>query len=201
MIRKTMILLWMLFPVGAAAYHFNYGPKHEARERAYRRLCEIQAMEQVDEPEYAKIIEQYHLLSEDLPPDEEEMVRCQIRLAVCRARMEMLDLDKAVDELTRLLQETAALYGENARMTRAVREQLGKAFYYATWVLKTNNVPEDEWRPYAERSRQLFRFLAEWDKPLELECYQERVQSEFQKTLDSLPGADTVEQAQGGQGG
>ena len=67
----------------------------------------------------------------------------EIRLAVCKARLEMLDLATAIDELTRLLQETAALYGENAPLTRGVREQLGKAHYYATWVLKTNGAAEE----------------------------------------------------------
>ena len=41
MVRKALILLWMLFPVGVAAYHFNEGPKHEMRERAQVRLVKI----------------------------------------------------------------------------------------------------------------------------------------------------------------
>jgi len=36
-IRKTLILLWMLFPVGVAAYHFNEAPKQVMRERAHAR--------------------------------------------------------------------------------------------------------------------------------------------------------------------
>ena len=79
----------------------------------------------------------------------------------------MLELDRAIADLTRLLQETACAYGENARITRSVREQLGKAYYYATWTLKTNSAPEEEWLPFAERARQLFRYLAEWENPQE----------------------------------
>ena len=48
MIRKTLILLWMLFPVAVAAYHFNYGPKQVMRERAYRLLCEIRQLERAE---------------------------------------------------------------------------------------------------------------------------------------------------------
>jgi hypothetical protein len=184
MIRKTLILLWMLFPVGVAAYHFNYGPKQEARLRAYRLLREVQDLEQEQEPDWQAIIDQYNALIDELPLDEDPQVICQVRLAVCKARMEMLDLDKAIAELTRLLQETATVYGENARLTRGVREQLGKAYYYATWTLKTNNAPEDQWRPFAERARQLFRYLAELEDPQEFDRYEQRAQEEFQKALE-----------------
>ncbi len=184
MIRKTLILLWMLFPVGVAAYHFNFGAKQEARQRAYRLLCDIRQLEQEKEPDWQDIIDRYGKLIDELPPDEDSQVICQIRLAVCKARLEMLDLDKAVAELTRLLQETAVAYGENARITRGVREQLGKAYYYAAWTLKTNGAPEDEWRPFAERARQLFRYLAELEDPQEFGRYEDRVREEFQKALE-----------------
>lgn len=188
MVKKTLILLWMLFPVGVAAYHFNLGPKQTMRERAHLRLLEIRQLEQAAEPDWPEIINQYGEFTEELPPDEDPLVLHQIRLAVCKARLEMLDLSAAIGELTRLLQETAAEYGENARITRGVREQLGKAHYYATWVLKTNGAPESEWRPFAERARQLFRYLAELEDPGEFERYEQRVRQEFNETLENKPG-------------
>lgn len=183
MIRKGLILLWMLFPVAVAAYHFNYGSKQVMRERAYKRLCAIHDLERQEQPDWQEIIDQYGALADDLPPDEDSQVRCQIRLAVCKARMEMLELDRAIADLTRLLQEAAGAYGENAHITRGVREQLGKAYYQATWTLQTNGSPEEEWRPFAERARQLFRYLAEWENPREFRQYEDRVRQEFQKTL------------------
>jgi len=185
MIRKTLILLWMLFPVAVAAYHFNYGSKQVLRQQAYQRLGEIQRLERQAQPDWPKIVEQYAALSEELPPDEDPVVLCHVRLAVCKARLEMLDLEPAIAELTRLLQETASVYGENARITRGVREQLGKAHYYATWVLKTNGAPETQWRPFAERARQLFRYLAEWENPQEFQRYEQRVRQQFQKALQA----------------
>jgi hypothetical protein len=182
-IRKALILLWMLFPVGVAAYHFNDGQKQVMRERAYVRLQEIRRLEAEEEPDWPSIIEQYHELSAELPSGEDPLVLYQIRLAICRARLEMLDLETAIEDLTHLLQETATTYGENAPITRGVREQLGKAHYYATWVLKTNGAPETEWRPFAERARQLFRYLAELEDPVEFERYEERVRRQFDKAL------------------
>ena len=60
---------------------------------------------------------------------------------------------------------------------------MGKAHYYATWVLKSNNAPESEWRPFAERARQLFRYLAEWENPQELRHYEQRVREQFDKAV------------------
>lgn len=188
MIRKTLILLWMLFPVGVAAYHFNEGPKQVMRERAHARLLEIRELERVDEPDWPEIITKYSELVQELPPDEDPLVIYEIQLAVCEARLEMLDLDLAIQDLTRLLQETASEYGENAPITRGVREQLGKAHYYATWVLKTNGAAETEWRPFAERARQLFRYLAELEDPEEFERYEQRVRQEYEKALQRSPG-------------
>jgi len=187
-IRKTLILLWMLFPVGVAAYHFNEGPKQVMRERAHARLLEIRELERVDEPDWPEIITGYNELVQELPPDEDPLVLYEIQLAVCEARLEMLELDLAIEDLTRLLQETAAEYGENAQITRGVREQLGKAHYYATWVLKTNGAAETEWRPFAERARQLFRYLAELEDPVEFERYEERVRQEYDKALKRSSG-------------
>jgi len=182
-IKKTLVLLWMLFPVAVAVYHFNEGQKQQMREQAYLRLLEIRRMESADEPNWEEIINQYGLLAQELPPNEDPLVLYQIQLAVAEARLEMLDLDAVIGDLTRLLQETAMVYGENAPITRGVREQLGKAHYYATWVLKTNGAPESQWRPFAERARQLFRFLAELEDPDEFRRYESRVREEFGKAV------------------
>jgi len=183
MTRKTLILLWMLLPIAVAAYHFNFGPKQIARERAYVQLQKVRQLHQVEQPDWIEIIDQYNRLAEMLPPDEDPRVRLQIRLATCEARIEMLDLQTAIEELTALLQQSASEYGENAPLTRAVREQLGKSHYYATWVLKTNGAPESEWRPYAERARQLFRYLAELENPSQFQRYEQRAAEQFRQAL------------------
>ena len=103
MTKKTLVLLWMLFPVGVAAYHFNEGPKQMAREQAHARLLEIRRLAQEKEPDWEEIIRRYHELTAELPPDEDPLVLYQIRLAICEARLEMLDLATAIEDLTRLL--------------------------------------------------------------------------------------------------
>jgi hypothetical protein len=180
--RKFFTLLWLLCPVAALYYHFNEGQNQIAREKARIHIEAIREAEKAKEPDWAQIIEEYDKLSAELPKDERPLVRHQIRLAKAKARLELLDVAGSIDDLTLLLREAAQAHGDDAAITRAVREMLGKAYYYATYLLKTNGAAEEEWRPFAERTRQIFRFLAEHQEPGALAKYEERVQAEFEKT-------------------
>ena len=181
--RKFFTLLWLLFPVAVLYYHFNEGQNQIARQNARVHAEKIRAMERAKEPDWATIVEEYDKLAAELPANEEPVVRHEIRLAKAKAQLEMLDVVGAINDLTTLLQESAQVNGDDAKITRAIRETLGKAHYYATYLLKTNGAAEEEWRPYAERTRQIFRYLAEHQEPGALAKYEQRVEEEFQKTV------------------
>ena len=181
--RKFLTLLWLLFPVAVMYYHFNDGQNQIARDKARVHVAKIRVLESAKEPDWETIIEEYDKVSGELPANEKPLVRHQIRLAKAKARLEMLDIVGAIEDLTALLQEAAQIHGDDAKVTRAVREMLGKANYYATYLLKTNGASEEEWRPYAERTRQIFRYLAEHQEPAALAKYEQRVEAEFEKTL------------------
>ena len=181
--RKFLTLLWLLCPVAALYYHFNEGQNQMAREKARLHVAAIRSSEKAKEPDWAQIIEEYDKLSAELPKEENPLVRHQIRLAKAKARLEMLDVAGAIEDLTTLLRDVAQSHGDDAKITRAVREMQGKAFYYATYLLKTNGAAEEEWRPFAERTRQIFRFLAEHQEPGALASYEQRVAAEFAKTI------------------
>lgn len=182
--RKFFTLLWLLFPVAVLYYHFNEGQNQIAREKARAHVEMIRGLERAKEPDWEKVIEEYDKLAKELPPMESPLVKHQIRLAKAKARLEMLDVVTSIEDLGLLLQECALAHGDDAKITRAVRELLGKANYYATYLLKTNGASEEEWRPYAERTRQIFRYLAEHQDADALAHYEERVEAEFQKTLE-----------------
>ena len=184
MIRKLFTLLWLLFPVAVLTYHFNAGPRQVLHEKARHHVEEIRKLEQAKEPDWGTIMEEYDKLLGELPKDEDLLVLHEINLAKSKARLEELDVAGAIDDLTALLQECAIAHGEDAPITRAARETLGKAQYYATYLLKTNGAAEEEWRPYAERTRQIFRFLAEHQEPAALAQYEQRVQAELEKTVE-----------------
>jgi hypothetical protein len=181
--RKFCTLLWLLFPVGVVYYHFNEGQTQLAREQARDHLLRIRGLEQAKEPDWPTIVEEYDKLAAELPPNERPTVRHQIRLAKAKAKIEMLDVAGAIGDLAQLLKESAAADGEDGATTRAVRETLGKAYFYATSLLKANGATEEEWRPYAERTRQVFRYLAEHQDPAALADYERRVEAEFARSL------------------
>jgi hypothetical protein len=191
MIRRALTLLWLLTPVGVLALHFNYGDTYVHREQAAAHLRQIQRMEALDDQQrdWAQIVAEYESLEREAAPIEPTKVIHQIRLARAKARLEMLDIATAITELTALLQDSAAAHGEDAPVTRSVREALGKAHYHATCLLQANDAPESEWRPYAERARQLFRFLAEHEKAGALAEYEQRVRSEFDRAVQRMGGA------------
>jgi len=181
--RKFFTLLWLLCPVAAFYYHFNEGQNQLARVKARGHVTAIRDAEKAKEPDWAQIVEEYDKLTTELPKDERPLVMHQIRLAKAKAKLEMLDVAGTIEDLNTLLGEAAKAHGEDAKITRGVREMLGKANYYATYLLKTNGAPEEEWRPFAERTRQIFRFLAEHQEPGALAKYEERVAAEFEKTI------------------
>ncbi len=181
--RKFFTLLWLLSPVAVLYYHFNEGQNQILREKARDHVAAIRELEKAKEPDWEKVIEEYEKLTSELPANEQPLVRHQIRLAKAKARLEMLDVVGSIEDLNTLLQETALVHGDDAKVTRAVRELLGKANYYATYLLKTNGAAEEEWRPFAERTRQIFRYLAEHQDAAALAQYEQRVEAEFSKTL------------------
>jgi hypothetical protein len=164
--RKFFTLLWLLFPVAVLYYHFTEGQNQLLREKARIHITKIRTLEHAKEPDWETIVAEYDKVASELPAGEKPLVLHQIRLAKAKARLEMLDIAGAITKLT-----------------RAVREMLGKAHYYATYLLKTNGAAEEEWRPYAERTRQIFRYLAEHQDPAALARYEQRVGAEFEKTM------------------
>lgn len=191
--RKWLTLLWLLTGVAIFAYHYNQGQFHVQRYEAWKLLQEIEVMEQAEDRNIDEILLRYDDgesnsvpmdLVDALPEGEDPIVFHQIRLKQARLRLEALDVATALNDLYELLNEVADLHGDDASITRAVRESLGEAHYMAAWVLQGVGAPEKEWRPYGERSRQIFRYLAENQDPKANKEYQRQVQNAFQELAE-----------------
>lgn len=188
--RKWLTLLWLLAGVAIFSYHYNQGQVQVQRYEAWKLLKEIEAMEQAEDRNIDEILLRYDDgesnsapmdLVDALPDEEGAIVYHQIRLKQARLRLEALDVATALDDLYELLTEVSDSYGDDASITRAVRESLGEAHYMAAWVLQGVGAPEKEWRPYGERARQIFRYLAEHKNPEAHKQYQIRVQSALEE--------------------
>ncbi|MBI1338347.1 MAG: hypothetical protein GC164_15500 [Phycisphaera sp.] len=192
--RKWITLVWLLSGVVIFAYHYNYGPKQIQREKAWALLQEIRSLETAEDRNIDEVLLRYNDgqprshpvdLWDALPEDEDPKVFYQIRLTQVRLRLEAYDVGKALPELEELLTECADAYGENADLTAAVRETLGKAQYMAAWTLQGVGAPPEEWRAYAERARQVFRYLAEHSDPKAYGDYEAQVHRAFAELSDN----------------
>lgn len=180
--RKFLSWLWLvsLFPI--LVYHFEpSGAKQLQREKAWAKLQEIRALERQPDVDWTAVTNGYRLLSDVyLPADEDPLVRYQIRLAIAKAQQEALDIGGSIDALRALLAEVSDKYGDDAPITRAVRESLGKSHFLAARILKQVMAPEDEWLPHAERARQIFRYLVEHRNPAAFQRYERQVAESVQ---------------------
>jgi hypothetical protein len=175
--RKFLSWLWLVCVIPVVVYHFDKGgTKQMKRERAWDELREIQALELQEDVDWRVVMDRYQLLLDKyLPKDEDRLVICEIRLAMAKAQQEALDIGGSIDTLGQLLNEVADAYGDDAQITRAVRESLGKSHYMAAWVLKQVMAPEEEWLPHAERARQIFRYLVEHENPAAFRRYEREI--------------------------
>lgn len=189
LMRKWLALIWLLTGVGILSYHYNQGQIQVQRVKAWELLKEIEAMELAEDRNIDDILLRYDDgepnsvpmdLVDALPEDEDPQIFYQIRLRQAKLRLDALDIATAMDDLYELLTEVSNAYGDDALITRAVRESLGKSHYMAAWVLQGVGTPEKEWRPYAERARQIFRYLAEHKDPAAYKDYEARVKASVQ---------------------
>lgn len=181
--RKFLTWLWLVSVIPVIVYHYDKGgEKQMLRETAWVELKKIQAFEQQKDADWVLITNRYHILIDNyIPKDEDPQVINQVRLAIGKAQLEALDIGGSIDSTRELLSEVADVYGDDEKLTRAVRESLGKSHYMAAWVLKEVAAPEEEWRPHAERARQIFRYLVEHKHPIAFARYERAVEKNVKK--------------------
>lgn len=179
--RKFFTLLWLLFPVAVLYYHSKEGPRQMRLVEVKQDVATIRELTRRQDPDWEQIHAGYDAILSKVSGEKDRPVADQVRLAEATARLDALEFGQAIDELEPLLRDCANRYGEDAHLTRNTRATLGKATYYASLTLKSAGAAEEEWRPFAERARQLFRFLAEHEKAGELRKYEQSVEEQFEK--------------------
>lgn len=181
--RKIFTFLWLLCLLGMWVYVSDKGDMQRRREKAYEKLLVIQEKESKPNPNMEEILKDYDELTRMLPANENPKILHQIRLARIRIRVDCYDFINAIDDGEELLDEVADKYGPEAQLTRATRENLARAYYLLAYTLRSMSVPEKEWRPYGERARQIYRYLAEHDDLKALSEYESKVNGTVNKMV------------------
>ncbi len=170
--RKLLLILWLLMPVGAAAYHL--GPGQDALRLDAAAVLIAEAEEHVARAEALTASEgelaatgawaEAEAAYEEalaLLPEELVTTRRGVRLERAKCRMLVTELPEANADLTDLVEEVASDPGADPTTLREARRALASSEYYMTWLMRLEGLGRDEWEPRIESARQLYKLLAE----------------------------------------
>lgn len=173
--RKLILILWLLTPVAAAAYHLGPGQDRmrlddaaaamaEGREHVRRALAVAASDGQLAaKNEWAQADEAFELALE-LLPDERVDERRRVRLERAKAQMMISKLPEANAELSSLVDELVAAQDDedvDPELLRDARRAYANSQYYVTWLMRLEGAAREEWEPEIEAARQTFKLIAE----------------------------------------
>jgi hypothetical protein len=159
--RKLLILVWLLVPVVAAAYHYGPGQKRLVLDDAAALFDE--AERQVAAKDWAGAVETYGALLELLPGDAVHLAR-RAQLERAKAQMFVSQLPSAHRDLQGLvddLKQDPSAQADGGELFADARDALANAQYYMTWLMRLEGEGEERWRPEIEAARQTYKLLAE----------------------------------------
>lgn len=156
--RRFLIFLWLLIPLGVAAYHLGPGQDRMDLDAAAAHVTRAQKLAAAEEWDAA--IEAYDQALAVLPQDRVELSR-ELRLNRAKAKMFTTLLPEARGELEDLHTELESAENVDPKLLDEARAALAGTQYYMTWLMRLEGFSEEEWMPEIEASRQNYRLLAE----------------------------------------
>lgn len=155
--RILFATLWLLLPLGFAAYHF--GPGQEQVKLDDTEVLLARARDAVSREDWPSALTAYREALTKLPKDRKES-SLRIRLEIAKAQMQNQGLPEAREDLVGLLAEI----NEDPSLPSDLREDalstLANARYYMTYLMKLEGLPAEEWEPEIEAARQEYKLLA-----------------------------------------
>jgi hypothetical protein len=170
--RKLLLFLWSLLPIGAGAYHYGPGQdrmrvdqaaaaidRAEALAREAEELASIQGDEAARDL-WTQAEAAYAEALEDLPADKVHEGR-RLRLERAKAQMFVSRLPEARRDLEQLVGELAEDPSADPALLADTRGALANAQYYTTWLKRLEGAAQPDWQREIEASRQNYKLLAE----------------------------------------
>jgi hypothetical protein len=155
--RKLMMMLWLVVPIGLVAYHYGPGQVRLARDRAARHLATARAAEAREDWQAA--LAGYRSALDELPASDVD-ARLTTRLAHAKVRQFVGELPEAMADVEALLDD-ALRDSHNTALQDQIRATAGTMHYYLAWLMRLEGADTDEWTEQTEIARQHFRLLAE----------------------------------------
>lgn len=156
--RAILILLWLLVPLGAVAYHYGPGVDRTARDAAARAVATAEKRLAADDP--AGAIRGFDEALAKLPAADVATSR-RLRIERAKARIAASQLAEASQELGAIVDELQAGTSADAALVDDARDALATSDFYVAWLKRLEGMPRAEWEPHAEAARQTWRLLAD----------------------------------------
>jgi tetratricopeptide (TPR) repeat protein len=156
--RKLVLVVWLMIPVVAWAYHYGPGQDQMLLDEASTLIGRAESHAAAEEYEQAAAA--YEEVLTLLPG---AMVGTAQRVRLERAKAQMLakQLPEARADLQSLLTDLTADQQADPKLTEEVRSTLANSQYYMTWLMRLEGRSREEWEPEIEAARQNYRLLAE----------------------------------------
>ena len=189
--KKFYLIIWLLIPLGVAAYHYGPGQKQLTKDRAQSIINS--AYESVDKEDFTSAVKQF---SEALAllTDKEKLTSRRVRLELAKARMLDSGLPKAREEMQTLISDLAADPAqdeESKQLLRDARSAFANSRYYMTYLMKLEALPREYWESEIEAARQEYKLLAKQSTDEEKEGYTKDLEATInlaRADLDDLQG-------------
>ncbi|MEM7601010.1 MAG: hypothetical protein AAF357_06295 [Verrucomicrobiota bacterium] len=158
--RILLITLWLLIPLGLAAYH--YGPGQSLLKLDHAEDSLALAREASDREEWEVTIEHYKAAMSLLPAEEvETAVRIQIEIA--KAMIQSGGLPEAREDLAELVEQLNKDSEADSTLKQDAISTLANSRYYMTYLMKLEGLPPAQWEPEIDAARQEYKLLAQSD--------------------------------------
>jgi hypothetical protein len=161
--RNMLLVGWLLLPIGAWAFHEGPGQDLMALEGADAVLVAAHAA--AADGDWQAAVRRYEEALGKLPASLDAGVGRALfdrtRLELNKARMQASQLPTAREELELLVEQMAAERDTDPALLAEARQQLARAQFYSTWLMRLEGVPREQWEPEIEAARQNYRLLAE----------------------------------------
>jgi tetratricopeptide (TPR) repeat protein len=156
--RIIIATLWLLIPLGFAAYHFGPGKEHLTLDHTEDILTE--ARQAVADEDWTNAVELYQKALAKLPKDRTYDSR-RIQLEIAKAKMQSCGLPEAREDLAELVSELNEDPNASSELKEDALSTLANSRYYMTYLMKLEGLPASEWEPEIEAARQEYKLLAQ----------------------------------------
>ena len=155
--RKIFIFIWLLIPLGAAAYHFGPG-QHNLKYDQVANHIDLAEQHMALEDFSAAVIELDNAIG-SLPTEDISKIT-KLRLKKAKAQMQCSQLPQAYKDLENMLSEMNS--DTDPKLIAETKSTLANAQYYITWLMRLEGHSRETWDPVIESSRQNFYAASEF---------------------------------------